>query len=45
MGGLSRPHSPMAEAAGARAMLEPRCGGTEDTEYLHIRFKSSNDCV
>ena len=22
-------------------MLEPRCGGTEGTEYLRIRFKSS----
>ena len=22
-------------------MLEPRCGGTEGTEYLHICFKSS----
>jgi hypothetical protein len=31
----------MAEAAGARALLEPRCGGTEGTEYLHISFKSS----
>ena len=31
----------MAEAAGARALLEPRCGGTEGTEYLHICFKSS----
>ncbi len=31
----------MAEAAGALALLEPRCGGTEGTEYLHIRFKSS----
>ena len=24
-----------------RALLEPRCGGTEGTEYLHIGFKSS----
>jgi hypothetical protein len=32
----------MAEADGARALLEPRCGGTEGTEYLHIRFKSSS---
>ena len=24
-----------------RALLEPRCVGTEGTEYLHIRFKSS----
>jgi hypothetical protein len=24
-----------------RALLEPRCGGTEGTEYLHICFKSS----
>ncbi len=24
-----------------RALLEPRCGGTEGTEYRHIRFKSS----
>ena len=31
----------MAEAGGVRALLEPRCGGTEGTEYLHIRFKSS----
>jgi hypothetical protein len=31
----------MAEAAGARALLEPRCGGTEETEYRHISFKSS----
>ena len=31
----------MAEAVGARALLEPRCGGTEGTEYLHICFKSS----
>ena len=31
----------MAEAAGARALLEPRCEGTEGTEYLHISFKSS----
>ena len=31
----------MGEAVGARALLEPRCGGTEGTEYLHIRFKSS----
>ena len=35
----------MAEAAGVRALLEPRCGGTEGTEYLHIRFKSSAGCV
>ena len=28
-----------------RALLEPRCGGTEGTEYLHIRFKSSAGCV
>ena len=26
-----------------RALLEPRCGGTEGTEYLHICFKSSAD--
>ena len=26
---------------GARALLEPRCGGTEGTEYRHISFKSS----
>jgi len=31
----------MAEAEGARALLEPRCGGTEGTEYLQISFKSS----
>ena len=31
----------MAETDGARALLGPRCGGTEGTEYLHIRFKSS----
>ena len=31
----------MAEAAGARALLEPRCGGTEGSEYQHISFKSS----
>ena len=31
----------MAEADGARALLEPRCGGTEGTEYRHISFKSS----
>ncbi len=24
-----------------RALLEPRCGGTEGTEYRHISFKSS----
>jgi len=35
----------MAEAEGARALLEPRCGGTEGTEYLHIRFKSSGGYV
>ena len=33
----------MAEAEGARALLEPRCGGTEGTEYLRIRFKSSGN--
>jgi hypothetical protein len=33
----------MAEAERARATLEPRCGGTEGTEYLHIRFKSSGN--
>ena len=31
----------MAEAAGVRALLEPRCVGTEGTEYLHVGFKSS----
>ena len=41
MGGRLRSDSPMAEAVGARALLEPRCGGTEGTEYLHIRLKSS----
>jgi hypothetical protein len=35
----------MAEAAGVRALLEPRCGGTEGTEYLHICFKSSGGYV
>ena len=33
----------MAEADGARALLERRCGGTEGTEYLHIRLKSSGN--
>ena len=28
-----------------RALLEPRCGGTEGTEYLHICFKSSGGYV
>ena len=28
-----------------RALLEPRCGGTEGTEYRHIRFKSSAGCA
>ena len=35
----------MAEAEGVRALLEPRCGGTEGTEYRHIRFKSSDGYV
>jgi hypothetical protein len=30
----------MAETDGARALLEPRCGGTEDPEYQGIAFKS-----
>ena len=38
MGGLSQPNG---RGRGARALLEPRCGGTEGTEYLHISFKSS----
>ena len=33
----------MAEEEGARALLKPRCEGTEGTEYLHIRFKSSRN--
>ena len=35
----------MAEAAGVRALLEPRCVGTEGTEYLHVGFKSSDGYV
>ena len=35
----------MAEAEGARALLEPRCVGTEGTEYLHVGFKSSTGYV
>ena len=35
----------MAEAEGVRALLEPRCGGTEGTEYLHVGFKSSDGYV
>ena len=35
----------MAEVAGARALLEPRCVGTEGSEYLHVGFKSSDDYV
>jgi len=35
----------MAEAAGARALLEPRCVGTEGTEYPHVGFKSSDGNV
>ena len=35
----------MAEAAGARALLEPRCVGTEGTEYLHIGFKAFSGYV
>jgi hypothetical protein len=26
----------MAEAVGARALLEPKCGGTEDPEYQTV---------
>ena len=37
--------SPMAEAAGSRALLEPRCGGAEGTEHLVIAFKSSDGYV
>ena len=37
-GGLFKPNG---RGRGARALLEPRCGGTEGTEYLHISFKSS----
>jgi hypothetical protein len=33
----------MGEVVGARALLEPRCEGTEGTEYLHIRLKSSGN--
>ena len=56
MGGLLRPDSPMAEAVGARALLECRWVGWEDTERQLIVFKSlgnvyelcmnwkSNDC-
>ena len=40
MGGLVQPNG---RGRGARALLEPRCGGTEGTEYRHIRFKSSAD--
>ena len=40
MGGLLEPNG---RGRGARALLEPRCGGTERTEYRHIRFKSSAD--
>ena len=32
---------PNGRGRGAQALLEPGCGGTEGTEYLHIRFKSS----
>ena len=35
----------MAEAAGVRALLEPRCVGTEGTEYLHVGLKSSDGYV
>lgn len=28
-----------------RALLEPRCVGTEGTEYLHVGFKSSDGYV
>ena len=35
----------MAEAVGVRALLEPRCVGTEGTEYLHVGFKSSDGYV
>ena len=42
MGGLVQPNG---RGRGARALLEPRCGGTEGTEYLHICFKSSAGCV
>jgi hypothetical protein len=38
MGGLFKPNG---RGRGARALLEPRCGGTEGTEYQHISFKSS----
>jgi hypothetical protein len=35
----------MAEVDGVRALLEPRCVGTEGTEYLHVGFKSSDSYV
>ena len=35
----------MAEKVGGRALLEPRCVGTEGTEYLHVGFKSSSSYV
>ena len=38
MGGLLKANG---RGRGARALLEPRCGGTEGTEYRHISFKSS----
>ena len=38
MGDLLKPNG---RGIGVRALLEPRCGGTEGTEYRHIRFKSS----
>ena len=38
-------YNPMAEAAGVRALLEPRCVGTEGTEYRNVGFKSSDGYV
>jgi hypothetical protein len=42
MGGLLWPNG---RGRGALALLEPRCGGTEGTEYLHISFKSATGSV
>ncbi len=36
---------PNGRGRGAQALLEPGCGGTEGTEYLHISFKSSTGYV
>jgi hypothetical protein len=41
-GGLLLPNG---RGRGVRALLEPRCVGTERTEYLHVGFKSSDGYV